>query len=373
MKPNETERGQWYFQRYVAHLPTQGEIVLFDRSWYNRAGVELVMGFCTPNEYLEFTRQAPGMERSLIQSGIRMFKIWLAVGRKEQLKRLEARRKDPLKHWKLSPMDIEAIDKWDDYTAARDRMFYYTHTPEAPWTVVRSDDKKRARLNIMRLILSQLPYTDKDEDVVGTLDPKIVGAAAAIVPQDDAFLFGGGTRRAGQEQGVNHFAPRRAATVSRSTIAARSPACFHQLADQLDRAELRVGDVEAGRVGEEVVRRAALDRPVDAQPDSVEERLQLPAAVAEGADVADRGHGDFDEAVGVGEGLGVLLRPHDVVEDVRPRLLARVAVLVGGVLAADPREAEVFQHRLHVLAPGQAVGEPAGRAEAGGRRRRGGS
>jgi polyphosphate kinase 2 len=190
LKPNETERGQWYFQRYVNHLPSTGEIVLFDRSWYNRAGVELVMGFCTPNEYLEFTRQAPGMERSLIQSGIRLFKIWLAVGRKEQLRRLEARRKDPLKQWKLSPMDLESINKWDDYTAARDRMFYYTHTPEAPWTVVRSDDKKRARLNIMRFILSNLPYTDKDAEIVATPDPKIVGAAAAIVPQDDAFLFG---------------------------------------------------------------------------------------------------------------------------------------------------------------------------------------
>src|SRR5688572_5104274 len=195
MKPNETERGQWYFQRYIAHLPTAGEIVLFDRSWYNRAGVELVMGFCTPNEYLEFTRQAPGVERSLIQSGIRMFKLWLAVGRKEQLKRLEARRKDPLKHWKLSPMDIEAINKWDDYTAARDRMFYYTSTPEAPWTVVRSDDKKRARLNIMRLILSQLPYPDKNEGALGAVDPKIVGVAAAIVPRDDAFLFGRAAKR----------------------------------------------------------------------------------------------------------------------------------------------------------------------------------
>jgi polyphosphate kinase 2 len=194
-KPNETERGQWYFQRYIAHLPTTGEIVLFDRSWYNRAGVELVMGFCTPNEYLEFTRQAPGMERGLIQSGIRLFKIWLAVSRKEQLKRLEARKKDPLKQWKLSPMDLEAIGKWDDYTAARDRMFYYTHTPEAPWTVVRSDDKKRARLNVMRHLLSNLPYTDKDEEIVGKPDAEIVGPAAAIVPQDDAFLFGRGAKR----------------------------------------------------------------------------------------------------------------------------------------------------------------------------------
>ena len=194
-KPNETERGQWYFQRYIAHLPTAGEIVLFDRSWYNRAGVELVMGFCTPAEYLEFTRQVPGMERGLIQSGIRVFKIWLAVGRKEQMKRLEARRKDPLKHWKLSPMDLESVNKWDDYTCARDRMFYYTHTPEAPWMVVRSDDKKRARISVMRFILSNLPYTDKDEDVVGTPDSKIVGAAAAIVPQDDAFLFGRGAAR----------------------------------------------------------------------------------------------------------------------------------------------------------------------------------
>jgi len=195
MKPNETERGQWYFQRYVNHLPTEGEIVLFDRSWYNRAGVELVMGFCTPNQYLEFTRQVPGLERSLTQSGIRLFKLWLAVGHKEQHKRLEARRKDPLKQWKLSPMDLESIKKWDDYTAARDRMFYYTHTPEAPWTVVRSDDKKRARLNIMRLILSQLPYPDKNEDALGEVDRKIVGVAAAIVPKDDAFLFGRSAKR----------------------------------------------------------------------------------------------------------------------------------------------------------------------------------
>jgi polyphosphate kinase 2 len=200
-KPNETERGQWYFQRYIAHLPTAGEIVLFDRSWYNRAGVELVMGFCTPAEYLEFTRQVPGMERGLIQSGIRVFKVWLSVSRKEQVKRLEARRKDPLKHWKLSPMDLESINKWDDYTCARDRMFYYTHTPEAPWTVVRSDDKKRARLNVMRLILSQLPYTDKDEQVVTLPDPKIVGVAAAIVPQDDAFLFGRSAKRNGKAKG----------------------------------------------------------------------------------------------------------------------------------------------------------------------------
>ena len=226
MKPNETERGQWYFQRYVAHLPTQGEIVLFDRSWYNRAGVELVMGFCTPNEYLEFTRQAPGMERSLIQSGIRMFKIWLAVGQKEQLKRLEARRKDPLKHWKLSPMDLEAIDKWDDYTAARDRMFYYTHTPEAPWTVVRSDDKKRARLNIMRLILSQLAVHGQGRGRGGQGRPEDRRGGRRHRPAGRRVSVRQGRQAARQVKGVNHFATGRAATASRSTIRARSPACF---------------------------------------------------------------------------------------------------------------------------------------------------
>ncbi len=198
--PSDRERTQWYFQRYVAHLPAAGEVVLFDRSWYNRAGVERVMGFCNEEEYQEFLRATPLFEEMLLRSNIKLIKYWFSVSDDEQERRFQDRLSDPSKHWKLSPMDLESVNKWDDYTCARDRMFYYTHTPEAPWTVIRSDDKKRARLNVMRLLLSQLPYADKIEEVVKPPDPKIVGVAAAIVPQDDAFLFGRSAKRNGKHK-----------------------------------------------------------------------------------------------------------------------------------------------------------------------------
>jgi len=176
-KPTEFERGQWFFQRYIENLPTTGEIVLFDRSWYNRAGVERVMGFCTPTEYLEFMRQTPELERMLVNSGIHLFKFWFSVTRKEQLKRFKSREKDPLKQWKLSPVDLASLDKWDDYTAAKENMFFYTDTADAPWTVIKSDDKKRARINCMRYILSKFPYDNKDPEVACEPDPLIVGSA----------------------------------------------------------------------------------------------------------------------------------------------------------------------------------------------------
>ena len=173
-KPNERERGEWYFQRYVRHLPTTGEIVLFDRSWYNRAGVEPVMGFCTDAERDAFLEEAPQFERALVRSGLHLFKFWLTIGREEQLRRLHARRHDPLKTWKLSPIDYKAIHKWDDYTAARERMFAHTHTEHAPWTVIRTNDKRRGRINALRAFLSRLDYPNRDETVVKTVDPAIV-------------------------------------------------------------------------------------------------------------------------------------------------------------------------------------------------------
>ena len=176
-KPTEHERGQWFFQRYIDHLPSAGEIVLFDRSWYNRAGVERVMGFCSPTEYLEFMRQTPELERMLVNSGIHLFKFWFSVTRKEQLKRFKSREKDPLKQWKLSPVDLASLDKWDDYTAAKENMYFYTDTADAPWVVIKSDDKKRARLNCMRYILSKFPYDNKDPEVACEPDPLIVGSA----------------------------------------------------------------------------------------------------------------------------------------------------------------------------------------------------
>ncbi len=179
-KPTEEEKGQWYFQRYIKHLPSAGEIVLFDRSWYNRAGVEKVMDFCTPKEYLEFMRQTPQLERMLVNSGIYLFKYWYSVSREEQLFRFQKRQHDPLKQWKLSPMDLASLDKWDDYTKAKEAMFFYTDTGDAPWTVVKSDDKKRARLNTMRHLLSRLPYPDKDLSVVKPEDPLLVGSADTI-------------------------------------------------------------------------------------------------------------------------------------------------------------------------------------------------
>lgn len=177
-KPTDTERTQWYFQRYVAHLPSAGEIVCFDRSWYNRAMVERVMGFCQPSEYLEFMRQVPELERMLSRSGIRLFKFYFSVSREEQLRRFGSREEDPLKQWKLSEVDRISINKWDEYTAAKEAMFFYTDTADAPWTVVKSDDKKRARINAMRSLLSGLPYDNKDTQIAIPPDPLIIGSAA---------------------------------------------------------------------------------------------------------------------------------------------------------------------------------------------------
>lgn len=176
-KPTEQEKGQWYFQRYISHLPTAGEIVLFDRSWYNRAGVEKVMDFCSPSEYLEFMRQTPDLERMLARSGIKLFKFWFSVSRDEQFKRFQGRRVDPLKQWKLSPIDLASLDKWDSYTEAKESMFFYTDTADAPWTVIKSDDKKRARLNAMRHLLSRMPYPNKNEEIDLQPDPLIVSNA----------------------------------------------------------------------------------------------------------------------------------------------------------------------------------------------------
>ncbi|WP_246879315.1 polyphosphate kinase 2 [Chromobacterium violaceum] len=184
-KPSDLERGQWYFQRYIAHLPSAGEIVFFDRSWYNRVGVERVMGFCSPHDYLEFMRQTPQLERMLVNSGIRLFKFWFSVSREEQLRRFISRRDDPLKHWKLSPIDIQSLDKWDDYTAAKQAMFFHTHTGDAPWTVVKSDDKKRARLNCIRHFLSHLDYPGKDPRVAHAADPLIVGDPTAMLAGEE--------------------------------------------------------------------------------------------------------------------------------------------------------------------------------------------
>jgi len=172
--PNETERGQWYFQRYVQHLPTTGEIVLFDRSWYDRAGVEHVLGSCTPQEYREFLRQAPGLERSLVQSGIRVFKLWFTLSADEQRKRLAPRPKDPLRQWKLSPVDV---DRYDDFGAARDAMLHHTDHPDAPWTVINANDERRARLEAIRAVLSSVPYADRDDAVAHAPDPAVVQIA----------------------------------------------------------------------------------------------------------------------------------------------------------------------------------------------------
>ncbi len=180
-KPTEAEQTQWYFQRYIKHLPSAGEMVLFDRSWYNRAGVERVMGFCQPNDYLEFMRQCPDFERMLTRSGIRLFKFWYSVTQEEQLRRFESRKHDPLKQWKLSPIDQASLKKWDDYTEAKEAMFFYTDTADAPWTIVKSNDKKRARLNTMQYFLSSLPYPDKSAAVVKGPDPLIVGSSRHVV------------------------------------------------------------------------------------------------------------------------------------------------------------------------------------------------
>lgn len=187
-KPTDEERGQWYFQRYIDHLPTAGEIVLYDRSWYNRAGVERVMGFCEPNDYLEFMRQTPDLERMFVRSGIKLHKYWFSVTQDEQRRRFESRETDPLKQWKLSPIDKASLDKWEDYTEAKEAMFFYTDTADSPWVVVKSNDKKRARLNCMRHFLSTLDYPGKDHHIATAPDPLIVGGAAHVIHRSDHIL-----------------------------------------------------------------------------------------------------------------------------------------------------------------------------------------
>ena len=184
-KPSEIERGQWYFQRYAQHLPTRGEIVLFDRSWYNRAGVERVMGFCSEREYLEFMRQTPDFERMLVNNNTHLIKFWFSVSQKEQRRRFNERQAHPLKQWKLSPVDVASLDKWEAYTKAKEATFLHTDTADAPWTVIKSDCKKRARLNAMRYVLHNLPYANKDLERVGALDPLLVGRAHVVYEQGE--------------------------------------------------------------------------------------------------------------------------------------------------------------------------------------------
>jgi polyphosphate kinase 2 len=171
-KPTDEERSQWYFQRYVQHLPMGGEIALYDRSWYNRAGVERTMGFCSEDQVREFLRTVPEFERMLVRSGIIMFKFWFSVSKEEQLRRFNSRLTDPLKQWKLSPVDKESQDKWNEYTTAKEDMFFYTDTPDCPWTIFKSDDKKRARINCMRFLCNSIDYPNKSGDL--TVDPRIV-------------------------------------------------------------------------------------------------------------------------------------------------------------------------------------------------------
>ena len=193
-KPSDVERGQWYFQRYVQHLPTRGEIAMFDRSWYNRAGVERVMGFCTDEEYSEFMRETPEFERNLVRSGLHLFKFWFSVSRHEQRRRFKERRLHPLKQWKLSPVDLASLDKWDDYTRAKEAMFFHTDTADAPWTVIKSDCKKRARLNAMRYVLHSLPYSNKDEAAIGAIDPLLVGRANVVYERGERHALPSQTR-----------------------------------------------------------------------------------------------------------------------------------------------------------------------------------
>ena len=180
-KPSEREEGQWYFQRYLQHLPTRGEIVMFDRSWYNRAGVERVMGFCSDEQYEGFMDQAPKIERMLADAGVHVTKLWFSVTQQEQRTRFAIRQIDPVRRWKLSPMDLESLDKWEAYTQAKEEMFRRTDTRHAPWTVIKSNDKKRGRINAMRFFLNQYDYTDKDPEVVFTPDTKVVARGKKIV------------------------------------------------------------------------------------------------------------------------------------------------------------------------------------------------
>ncbi len=177
-KPTDVERGQWYFQRYAVHLPSAGNIVLFDRSWYNRAGVERVMGFSTPEQLADFLRDAPHFEDLLVRDGIRLFKFYLEIGQEMQMKRFHERRHDPVKQWKITDIDIAAMAKWDEYTRAKEDMFRFTHTAACPWTVILGNDQRRSRLEAMRVVLAAIDYTDKDRTVVGAADAKLVGSTA---------------------------------------------------------------------------------------------------------------------------------------------------------------------------------------------------
>ena len=179
-KPTNLEAGQWYFQRYVRHLPTAGELALFDRSWYNRAGVEKVMGFCDEEEYQEFLRVTPMIEEMWVKSGIRIIKLYFSVSRVEQERRFKRRQRDPLKQWKLSPVDLASYHRWDEYTEAKTSMFYHTHTDFSPWYVIKSDDKMRARINSIRHVLNLVPYHGKDEAVVYPADPWIIASADEV-------------------------------------------------------------------------------------------------------------------------------------------------------------------------------------------------
>lgn len=183
-KPDEREKSQWYFQRYIKNLPSAGEIVLFDRSWYNRAGVERVMGFCSQQEYVEFLHQVPMIEQMLVEDGILFFKLWFSVSREMQLERFEKRKTDPLKQWKLSPIDRASLDKWDDYTQAKEAMFLHTHKSQTPWTVIKSDDKRRARLNAMSHVLANIKYADKDKQLLESqLDDSIISCGKSVFDQ----------------------------------------------------------------------------------------------------------------------------------------------------------------------------------------------
>ena len=187
-KPNAEELGQWYFQRYVEHLPTAGEIVLFDRSWYNRAGVERVMGFCSDANYQEFMRQTPEFERMLVRQGIHLFKFWFSVSRREQRRRFREREVHPLKQWKLSPIDLASLDMWDEYTAAKEAMFFHTDTTDAPWITIKSDCKKRARVSALRYLLHKLAYAKKNPELIGSLDPLIVGRAQLVFERGEGVV-----------------------------------------------------------------------------------------------------------------------------------------------------------------------------------------
>ncbi|MGD0242999.1 MAG: polyphosphate kinase 2 [Streptosporangiaceae bacterium] len=189
LKPTEREQSQWYFQRYAPHLPAAGEIVMFDRSWYNRAGVERVMGFCTDEEYWEFMRETPEFEKMLMNSGLDLTKFWFSVTPAEQRTRFAIRRIDPVRQWKLSPMDIESLDKWEGYTEAKEAMFHYTDTEHAPWTVIRSNDKKRARIEAIKHVLLKFDYEGKNADVIGEPDKNLIGPASAMSEHDPDLVF----------------------------------------------------------------------------------------------------------------------------------------------------------------------------------------